>query len=562
MASKKYNVLYGRLSQEDDRLGESNSIQNQKLLLEKYATENGFDNTIFLADDGYSGTNFERPSWKKIIEMIEGDEVETLIVKDLSRLGREYLQVGYYTEIYLPQKGVRFIAVNDSVDSFVESSNDFSPIRNWANELQAKDSSKKVRAVKRIQAERGERLGARPPYGYRKKDSSTKDIVPDEDAAPIIKRIFELCASGKGPSQIARILTEEQVLTPSNYYYRKTGASHVGLDTTRPFSWSGSTVTGILDNKTYLGHMPGLRATSLSYKNKKIVRKPESEQVLVENTHEPLIAQEQWDIVQDVRKHKKRTPKHMDEPNMFSGLVFCADCGRTLVLYRTQSMKKSQYCFKCYTYGKRGKDVCSPHNIREADLIQIVLDDLRRVTHFARLKERQFAEYINRKNSVELRREMNALQKELDSLRRRNSELTALFKRLYEDNVLGRVTNEQFRILSSDYNSEQKTLETVIPKKEARLETLKASAANVDAFIEKAKRYTTIDELMPELLRLFIQRIEVGERAKKYSRSSAQNVRIFYRDIGVVDSAMEDGENLPRIVPRITDKEEIMRLLA
>lgn len=562
MASQKYNILYGRLSQEDDRAGESNSIHNQKLLLEKYAAENGFDNTIFLADDGYSGTNFERPSWKKVIEMIEGDEVKTLIVKDLSRFGREYLQVGYYTEIYLPQKDVRFIAVNDAVDSLVESSNDFNPIRNWANELQAKDSSKKVRAVKRIQAERGERLGGRPPYGYRKKDSTTKDIVPDEDAAPIVKRIFELCASGKGPSQIARILTQEQVLTPSNYYYRKTGASHVGLDTTRPFSWSGSTVTGIMDNKTYLGHMPGLRATSLSYKNKKIVRKPESEQVLVENTHEPLIAQEQWDIVQDVRKHKKRTLKHMDEPNMFSGLVFCADCGKTLVLYRTQSMKKSQYCFKCYIYGKRGKDACSPHNIREADLIQIVLDDLRRVTHFARLKERQFAEYINQKNSAELRREMNALQKELDAHRRRNSELTALFKRLYEDNVLGRVTNEQFRILSSDYNSEQKTLETIIPEKEAQLETLKSSAANVDAFIDKAKRYTVIDELTPELLRLFIQRIEVGERAKKYSRSSAQSIRIFYRDIGVVDSAMEDGENLPHIVPRITDKEEIMRLLA
>lgn len=562
MASEKYNMLYGRLSQEDDRLGESNSIHNQKLLLEKYAQENGFSNTIFLADDGYSGTNFERPSWKKIVEMIERDEVGTLIVKDLSRLGREYLQVGYYTEIYLPQKGVRFIAINDSVDSLVESSNDFSPIRNWANELHAKDSSKKVRTVKKLQAERGERLGGRPPYGYRKKGADTKDIVSDEDAASIVKRIFELCASGKGPSQIARILTAEQVLTLSNYCYRKTGVSHAGLDTTRPFSWCASTVTGILDNKVYLGHMPGLRTTSLSYKNKKTIRKPESEQVLVENTHEPLITQEQWDIVQDVRKHKKRTSKRMDEPNMFSGLAFCADCGKTLVLYRAESMKRAQYCFKCYTYGKRGKDACTPHHIREADLIQVVLDDLRRVTHFARLKERQFAEYINRKNGVELRREMNILQKELDAHRRRNSELTALFKRLYEDNVLGRVTNEQFRILSSDYNLEQKTLETAIPEKEARLKKLKASAANVDAFIEKAKRYTVIDELTPELLRLFIQRIEVGERAKKYSHSSAQSIRIFYRDIGVVDSAMESGENLPHIAPLITGKEELIRLLA
>lgn len=561
MASQKYNILYGRLSQEDDRLGDSNSIINQRLLLEKYAVDNEFENTVFLADDGYSGTNFERPSWKKVIEMIENDEVETLIVKDLSRLGREYLQVGYYTEIYLPQKGVRFIAVNDSVDSLVESSNDFNPIRNWANELHAKDSSKKVRAVKKLQAERGERLGGRPPYGYRKKDNDTKEIVPDEEAAAIVKRIFSLCASGKGPNQIARILTSEKVLTPANYYYRKTGKSHFGLDTTRPYSWSGSSVTAILDNKVYLGHMAGLRTTSLSYKNKKLIRKPESEQVLVENTHEPLIAKEQWDIVQNVRRHKKRTPKHMEEPNLFSGLAYCADCGKPMVLHRASSMKKIQYNFKCYTYGKLGKTACSPHHIRESDLIQIVLDDLRRVTHFARMKERQFAEYINRKNSAELRREMNALQKELGTMRKRNGELSTLFKRLYEDNVLGRVTNEQFRMLSTDYNAEQKELENAIPEKEARLEKLKASAANVDTFIEKAKRYTAIDELTPELLRLFIQRIEIGERSKKYSRSATQSIRIIYRDIGAMDSAMIPGEAEPHMTPPIT-MDVIRELLA
>ncbi|QEY34209.1 DUF4368 domain-containing protein [Caproiciproducens galactitolivorans] len=562
MASQKYNLLYGRLSQEDERQGESNSIHNQKIFLEKYAEDNGFDNTIFLADDGYSGTNFERPSWKKIIAMIERDEVSTLIVKDLSRLGREYLQVGQYTELYFPEKGVRFIAVNDGVDSLVESSNDFNPIRNWANELHAKDTSKKVRSVKRMQAERGERLGGKAPYGYKKKAADTKDIVPDEEAAAVVKRIFDLCASGKGPSQIARILTAEQVLTPANYYYRKTGASHVGLDTTRPYAWCGSSVTGILDNKVYLGHMPGLRTTSLSYKNKKLIRKPESEQLLVENTHEALITQGQWDIVQDVRMHKKRTPKHMDAPNMFSGLAFCADCGKPMVLYRASTIKESQYCFKCYTYGKRGKAECSPHHIREQDLMQVVLDDLRRITHFARLKERQFAAYINQKNTLELRREMNSLQQELDTMRRRSGELSALFKRLYEDNVLGRVTNEQFRMLSADYNAEQKTLEGSIPEKEARLEKLKASAANVDAFIEKAKRYTTIDELTPELVRLFIQRIEIGERSVKYSHSAMQSIKIVYRDIGAMDSPMQPGEQEPHIAPAIRSEEDIIRLLA
>ena len=217
MASQKYTILYGRLSQEDARMGDSNSIINQRLLLEKYAADNGFENAIFLADDGYSGTNFERPSWKKVIEMIEADEVDTLIVKDMSRLGREYLQVGQLTELYLPTKGVRFIAINDGVDSLVESSTDFNPIRNWANELHAKDTSKKVRAVKKLQAERGERLGGRPPYGYRRKAADSKEIVPNEETAPVVQRIFDLCASGKGPNQIARILTDEQILTPANY---------------------------------------------------------------------------------------------------------------------------------------------------------------------------------------------------------------------------------------------------------------------------------------------------------------------------------------------------------
>jgi len=544
MANQKYNILYGRLSQEDELKGDSNSIQNQRMLLEKYARENGFTNEKFLYDDGYSGTNFNRPAWNEVMKLIENSEVETLIVKDLSRLGREYLQVGYYTEIYFPQRGVRFIAVNDGVDSLYSETNDFTPMRNYFNELYAKDSSKKVRIVKRAQAERGELLGGRPPYGYKRDENIRKGVVPDEEAAGVVKRIFGLCAEGKGPNQIARLLTREQVLTPTNYYYRKTGASHASLDTTRPYSWSGSTVTGILDNKTYLGHMAGLRSTTLSYKNKKLIRHPESEQILVENTHEPLITQELWDIVQDVRQHKKRTPKQMDEPNMFSGLVYCADCGKTLVLHRAHTMKATQNNFMCYTYKKKGKEVCTAHYIREQDLTQIILDDLRRVTHFARQKERLFAEYINRKNSAELRREINTVQKELDTMRHRNTELTALFKRLYEDNVLGRVTNEQFRILSGDYNVEQKELSASIPEKEARLEKLKDSAANVEAFIEKAKRYTEISELTPEFLSLFISRIEVGERGEKYSRTAEQSIRILYRDVGVMDSVVPIEENM------------------
>ena len=271
----------------------------------------------------------------------------------------------------------------------------------------------------------------------------------------------------------------------------------------------------------------------------------------VENTHEALVTQEQWDIAQGVREHKKRIPKQMDEPNIFSSLVFCADCGKPLILSRAHTMKKERFHFRCYTYGKRGKDACSPHRVSELDLKAIVLDDIRRVTHFARMKERQFAAYINQKNSVELRKEINALQKELDAMRRRDKELSTLFKRLYEDNVLSRITNEQFRMLSSDYNEEQKALVAAIPEKEARLEKLQASAANVESFIEKAKQYTAIDELTPELLRLFIKRIEVGERSRRYCRDAAQEIRIIYRDIGAMDSAMEPDEVQPKILPPV-----------
>ena len=404
--NQQYTVLYGRLSQEDERAGESNSIQHQRTLLEKYAKEKGFENTIFLADDGYSGTNFERPAWKKIVEMIEAGQVANLIVKDASRLGREYLQVGYYMEIYFPQKNVRFIAVNDGVDSTVESSNDFNPIRNWANELHAKDTSRKVRAVMKMKAEQGERLGGRPPYGYRKSNGDANTLVPDEDTAPVVKRIFSLCAAGNGPKRIATILTKEQVVNPSNAYYRKTGKSHRGLDTTRPCLWSSNSVTSILNNEVYLGHSVGLRTTTISYKNKQRVERPESERFVVKNTHEALVTQEQWDIVQEVRQHKKRVPKHMDEPNIFSGLVFCADCGKPLVLHRASTMKRTEYNFKCYTYGKKGKTVCTPHHIREFELKAVVLEDLRRVTHFARMKEKQFAAYISSKNTLELRREL------------------------------------------------------------------------------------------------------------------------------------------------------------
>ena len=538
---EKYTILYSRLSQEDERAGESNSIQNQRLMLEKYASDNGFLNPKFMFDDGYSGTNFNRPAWIEVMELAEHDAVSTIIVKDMSRLGRDYLQVGQLTELVFPSMGIRFIAINDNVDSLF-GENDFAPFKNLFNDFFAKDTSRKIRAVVKAKAERGERVGTRAPYGYKKCEGNSKQIVPDNETAEVVQYIFKLCAEGRGPSQIARQLTAEQVLTPSNYYYQQTGVALPNLDSTRPFEWNGRSVVKMLENTAYLGHTVNLRHTSISYKNKKKIERPKSEWLTFENTHEPLISQELWDIAQDVRKHKKRTQKRLDTPGLFSGLVFCADCGGTLTLHRAHTMKETQNSLKCSTYGRRGKETCSAHYIRESQLKAIILDDLKRVTHYARKKEKLFTEYITSKSSVETKREITKTQREIDAANRRSRELTVLFKKLYEDNALERIPSESYRFLSAEYTSEQAELQAKLPELEQKLEHLKNSLTNVERFIDKAKRYTDITELSPELLRLFIEKIVIGEKAEKYSRTAEQKIWIYYRDVGLMDTPMENED--------------------
>ncbi|MGI6169392.1 MAG: recombinase family protein [Christensenellales bacterium] len=545
--NEKYTILYGRLSQEDDRDGESNSIQNQRLILTKYAEEKGFQNIRFLYDDGFSGTNFNRPSWNEIMSLIESGQVETLIVKDMSRLGRDYLQTGFLMEHTFPNNDVRFIAINDAVDTLY-GDNDFAPFRNLFNDFYAKDCSKKIRSVKKAQAERGERVATRPPYGYIKDENNPKKIVPDIEAAEVVKRIFKLCSEGRGPNQIARYLTEEQVVNPSNHYFNQTGVALTNLDTSIPYRWSPTSIGKILDDETYLGHTVNMKSSTVSYKNSKKILRPESEWLRFENTHEGIIHQEIWDIAHEVREHKKRPRKNMEAPNPYSGLIFCVDCTKPLVLHRAHTMDESKNNFACSTYKKFGKESCSAHYIRESQLATVILDDLKRVSHFARQDEVLFVECINRKNTVEIRKEITGLQKELDVMRKRDLELTTLFKRLYEDNVLGRIPDEHYRTLSNEYTDEQKTLRENIPKAESRMEELKSSLANVDRFIEKAKKYTNLTELTPELLRMFIAKVEVGEKAVKYSRTAPQDIWIYYRDIGMLNDVKDEFD-----IPYVAD---------
>ena len=532
-------ALYCRLSQDDGIEGDSNSIQNQKSILRKFAEDHHFPSPCFYVDDGFSGGNFQRPAFQQMISDMENGEIGIIVTKDLSRLGRNQLHTGLYIEERFPMFGVRYIAINDNVDTDSSESNDLMPFKNLFNEWFIRDTSRKIRAVLKAKAERGERLGTRTPYGYRK-DPDTKKLIVDDEAATIVRRIFAMCAGGSGPSQIARILKKEQILTPTMYAYTRFGMNHTCLDTAHPYNWSDSAIANLLENEIYLGNTVNMKYSTKSYKDKRRVEHPREECMVFENTHPALITREVWDMVQRVRKNKRRLTK-MEEQNKYSGLVFCADCGSNMVLHRAHTMSASYNHFTCRTYKKDG-EACTGHYIRECVLDEIVLEDLRRVTSAAREHPEKFAAYIGSKQSAELQREIRRQEKELAAMRKRKAELDAIFKKLYEDSVLGRITTEQFQMLSSSYMEEQNQIAASIPQKEADIQRLRETVNGTDGFLDKAKRYTDITELTPELLRLFIERIVVHEKEVKWSKHAPQTVEIYYNGIGYVGSGQQDVE--------------------
>ena len=532
-------ALYCRLSQDDGIEGDSNSIQNQKSILRKFAEDHHFPSPCFYVDDGFSGGNFQRPAFQQMISDMENGEIGIIVTKDLSRLGRNQLHTGLYIEERFPMFGVRYIAINDNVDTDSSESNDLMPFKNLFNEWFIRDTSRKIRAVLKAKAERGERLGSRAPYGYRKAPD-TKKLIVDEEAAAIVRRIFAMCASSNGPSQIARILKKEQILTPTMYAYTRYGITHTCLDTAHPYNWSDSAIANLLENEIYLGNTVNMKHSSRSYKDKRRVEHPREECMVFENTHPALITREVWDIVQRVRKNKRRLTK-MEEQNKYSGLVFCADCGSNMVLHRAHTMSASYNHFTCRTYKKDG-EACTGHYIRECVLDEIVLEDLRRVTSAAREHPEKFAAYIGSKQSAELQREIRRQEKELAAMRKRKAELDVIFKKLYEDNVLGSITTEQFQMLSGSYTEEQNRITAGIPQKENEIQRLRETVSGTDSFLDRAKRYTDITELTPELLRLFIEKIVVHEKEVKWSKHAPQTVEIYYNGIGYVGSGQQDTE--------------------
>ena len=526
-------ALYPRLSHEDELQGESNSISNQKRILETYAKQNGFSNLRWYTDDGYSGANFQRPGFQAMLADIEAGKVGTVIVKDMSRLGRNYLQVGMYTEMIFPQKGVRFIAINDGVDS-AQGENDFAPLRNIFNEWLVRDTSKKIKAVKRSKGMSGKPITSKPVYGYLMDED--ENFIIDEEAAPVVRQIYSLCLAGNGPTKIARMLTEQQIPTPGTLEYRRTGSTrryHPGYEC----KWATNTVVHLLENREYTGCLVNFKTEKPSYKLKHSIENPPEKQAVFENHHEPIIDRETWERVQELRKQRKR-PNRYDEVGLFSGILFCADCGSVMYQQRYQTDKRKQDCYICGSYKKRTAD-CTAHFIRTDLLTAGVLSNLRKVTSYAAKHEARFMKLLIEQNEDGDRRRNAAKKKELEAAEKRIAELSAIFKRLYEDSVTGRISDERFTELSADYEVEQKELKERAARLREELSKAQEATANAEKFMNVVRRHTTIEELTPTLLREFVEKIVVHESValdgKRRGKLRRQEIEIYYSFVGKVE---------------------------
>ena len=526
-------ALYPRLSHEDELQGESNSISNQKRILETYAKQNGFSNLRWYTDDGYSGANFQRPGFQAMLADIEAGKVGTVIVKDMSRLGRNYLQVGMYTEMIFPQKGVRFIAINDGVDS-AQGDNDFAPLRNIFNEWLVRDTSKKIKAVKRSKGMSGKPITSKPVYGYLMDED--ENFIIDEEAAPVVRQIYSLCLAGNGPTKIARMLTEQQIPTPGTLEYRRTGSTrryHPGYEC----KWATNTVVHLLENREYTGCLVNFKTEKVSYKLKHSVENPPEKQAVFENHHEPIIDRETWERVQELRKQRKR-PNRYDEVGLFSGILFCADCSSVMYQQRYQTDKRKQDCYICGSYKKRTAD-CTAHFIRTELLTAGVTENLRKITSYAAKHEARFMKLLVEQNEDGGRRRNAARKKELETAQKRISELSAIFKRLYEDSVTGRISDERFSELSADYEAEQKELKERAAGLQAELSKSQEAAENAEKFMKVVRRHTSFEELTPTLLREFVEKIVIHESValdgKRRGKLRRQEIEIYYSFVGKVE---------------------------
>ena len=525
-------ALYCRLSRDDGTDNDSNSIINQKKLLQKYAKEHGFENTRNYVDDGYTGTNFNRPGFQKLLEDIDMGYVSVVIVKDMSRLGRDYLQVGYYTDTYFPDRDIRFIAVNDCVDS-ADGENELAPFRNVMNEMYARDISRKVRSSHRLRGNAGEPL-SQPPYGYMKDPMNKKKWNIDNNVAQVVRDIFRMCLEGKGNETIARILQENKVLVPMAYWQSQ-GLGRGGKKTQEnPYKWCKTTVAKILSQQEYCGDIINFKTYSKNFKQKQRIDNPKENWVIFKNVHEPIIDRETFERVQElVAKTKRRAPKPTNaEKNMFCDLVYCADCGSKL-WFNVKHDKTDIPFFSCGNYkGNRG--TCrSTHYIRADALEQIVMMELRWLAEFLYDDEDTFAEMLAEKSNEDAIKEQKHLESVIQKSQSRMKKVEVFFEKLYEKNINGEVTDEWFMIQSQKYGEERMELKAKIEDAHERLLSIDSIKQNKDNFISAVRKFMEMDKLTAPLLKELIERIEVCH-IEGVGKNRTQHFRIHYKFIGCI----------------------------
>ena len=530
----KITALYCRLSQDDMLQGESNSITNQKAILKKYAEDNGFSNPVFYVDDGVSGTTWEREGFKAMLADIEEGKVGTVITKDLSRLGRDYLKTGEYIEIIFPDHDVRYIAINDGVDT-LKSENELMAFKNIFNDWYARDTSKKIRAVFKANGQSGKHL-SNPIYGYKHSETDKNLWVIDDEAAEVVRKIFHLCIDGYGPTQIARILTEQGIPTPTAYALSQ-GRDN-GHKNAKLHRWGNETIAHILEKAEYCGHTVNFRTHVKSYKNKKRVDNPKEDWLIFENTHEAIITQQEFDLVQELRKNKRRPTKH-EEVNPFSGICYCADCGKKLYLCLATTMTADQEHLKCGTYAK-DKNGCTIHFVRTIVLKEIILGELNKMVAFVKDNEDEFVQMAMDNSVQKQSSELSKSRKKLKESEKRIAELDRLFTRLYEDNVSGKISDERFSIMSAGYEDEQKKLRATVAELTDFIETAEQKSADVTAFISVVQKYERITELTPEIMHELIEKIVV-HAPDKSSGHRTQQMDIYYRFDVAVSTAVADS---------------------
>ncbi len=548
LENDKITALYCRLSRDDELSGESNSIKNQKLILSKYAEDNKFQNIKFFVDDGYSGTTFTRPAFMEMMDLAEQNKISTIIVKDHSRLGRNRLVVGQLLEEDFVRLNIRYIAIMDNIDSS-KGLNDFLPIQDWFNEMHAKNTSQKVRAVLKSKGESGISLANNVPYGYKKDENNKTKWVIDEPSAEVVKEIYNLFIQGHGTFEIARILTKRNIMTPAEYFISVGRTFPTRLQTLK-HQWNATTVASILDRQEYIGDTVNFKYTIRSYKDKTKVPIPKEDWQIFKNTHEPIIDEYTWNIAQELRNNRKK-PTRSGKKSIFSGLLFCDDCGKKMYFQSPVTDLNAKDHYRCSSY-KKNISLCTSHWITDEVLQSLVLENIQKVVSYMKNYEDLFIKEQLAKCSQNEEKQISKSKKELEQAKKRIIEIDNLFMHIYEDNISGKITDERFRNLSFNYDKEQKELKTKIEQLSKEIDNTEKKTTDLTQFISNVKKYTEITELTPEILNELIEKILVHQ-AEKVNGKKVQEIDIYYRGVGIISFPVS-LEDMTMVIEKMINK--------